>query len=102
MADSKGRSWILKVAGLVIVVLVLRANLPPDNVAESLDMGSLESKSGVGGALGRFAVGIITNEMIADWEYTDLGIFKIAHSERLDRTAIGLPFCKWKIQAADD
>ena len=102
MADSKGRGFLVKAIGFVILFVVLRANLPPDNVAQSLDMGRLEDKEGLGGIFGRAAAAIITSELVADWEYTDLGVVKIAHSERLDRSALGLPFCKWKILGDGD
>lgn len=97
MAEGEKRGCLGKAIVLVIIIAVLRANLPPDNVAQSLDLGRLESTSGLKGFLGRIAVRGIASEFVADWEYMDLGIVKFAHSERLDITAVGLPFCKWRI-----
>jgi hypothetical protein len=86
----RGGGCIGKILLVTILAIILRANLPPNNVAESMD---LSGKSAVKGFFARIAA----SELIADWEYTDLGIVKVAHSERLDLTAIGLPFSKWRV-----
>ena len=88
--ERKTSGCLGKMLLVVILIILLRANLPPNNVAESMDLSGRS-------ALGGFFAKIVASEFIADWEYTDLGIVKIAHSKRLDLTAIGLPFCKWTI-----
>ena len=102
MADNKQRGRLEKVIVLVAVIAVLRANLPPDDVAHSLDMGRLGNAPGLKGFFSRLAARSMASEWVADWEYTDLGLVKIAHSDRLDLLAVGLPFCKWKVQDAED
>jgi hypothetical protein len=82
---------IHKTLVFVGIVVLLRVNLPPDDVAQSLEV------PGSGGALESLAGKFLASEFIADWEYTDLLIVKIAVSERLGSTAVGLPFLKWHI-----
>ncbi|HSG39796.1 MAG TPA: hypothetical protein VLE27_09180 [Thermoanaerobaculia bacterium] len=88
--ERSGRGCLGRVLFVGILIIILRANLPPNNVAQSLDLGG---KSGVEG----FFAKIVASEFVADWEYTDLGIIKIARSERLDLSAVGLPFSQWKV-----
>lgn len=97
MAESERSGCLAKVIVLVIVIAVLRANLPPDNVAQSLDLSHYDNASGLKKFFGPLVAKGLTSEFIADWEYTDLGIVKLAHSERLDLTAVGLPFSRWKV-----
>jgi hypothetical protein len=102
MADTRRSGWPAKVIVLLVVIAILRANLPPNSVAQSLDLGRLEDTAGLKGFLGRLAAKSIASEVVADWEYTDLVIVKLAYSKRLDLIAIGLPFCKWKVHDAKD
>lgn len=97
MAATERRGCLAKVIVLVIVIAVLRANLPPDNVAQSLDLSHYDDASGLKGLFGPLVAKGLASEFIADWEYTDLGIVKLARSERLDLMAVGLPFCRWKV-----
>src|SRR5689334_13288314 len=102
MDSNKGGGCFAKVLVLAIALIILRSNLPPNSVGESLDLGGLESKSGIKRVLGEFVVRGIASEFVADWEYTDLGVVKFAHSKRLDLIAVGLPFSKWKIYNTEE
>lgn len=97
MAENERRGCLAKVIVLIVFIAALRANLPPDNVAQSLDLSQYDNASGIKRLFGPLVARGLASELIADWEYTDLGIIKLAHSERLDLMAVGLPFCRWKV-----
>jgi len=86
----QGGGYLGKVILAIIFIIILRSNLPPNNVAQSLD---LSGKSAIKGFLAK----IVASEFVADWEYADLGVIKLAHSERLDLIAVGLPFSRWQV-----
>lgn len=98
MSHTQSRSFPLwgKLAVALAVIALLRVNLPPDNIASSTDLSHLQGFSRVAGDA---FVRILGSDLIADWEYWDLLVVKVARSERLGVTAVGLPFSKWKLYA---
>ncbi len=80
---------------LVVVGIVLRVNLPPANVSKALDLSGLEKEDW----FTRVAVGttakLAVTDPVARWHYRDFIVLRVATSQRLNMTAIGLPFCKW-------
>jgi hypothetical protein len=81
----------------VIVVGVLRVNLPPNNVSSALDLTELEKENWFTKAAAGTAAKILMPDSVAAWEYTDLLILRLARSSRIKAVAVDLPFCGWRV-----
>jgi hypothetical protein len=60
--ESRGAGCLGRMLFVGILIIILRANLPPNNVAQSLDLGG---KSGIKD----FFTKLAASEFVADWEY---------------------------------
>ena len=77
-------------AAVVLLIVVLRLNLPENDVAGAYK--SAKSEGVVGELAGRF----LLSDTVADWQYRDYLLVKYACSERLQTEWIALPFQGWK------
>jgi len=86
----------MKFIGIVILIIVLivgmilRLNLPDNNIATYVEIGrdtNFWEKS--------LTKAMLSNT-IADWRYLDLVVVKFACSEKLEMALIGKPFQKWR------
>ena len=82
---------------LVIVGIVLRVNLPPASVSGALDLSELEKENWFTRAAVGTTAKIVFTDAVAGWQYRDFVILRVATSQKLNATAIGLPFCKWHV-----
>jgi hypothetical protein len=76
---------------LILVVVLLRLNLPPNNINDNF---SLKSDEGI---VEELASRFTFSDAIADWQYLDLIVVKYACSERVGMSLIAMPFSKWKV-----
>lgn len=93
---SRGFPWG-KLVLFAAVVIILRVNLPPASVSGALDLSELENEGWFTRVTGGTAIKIIVSDSVAGWRYRDFIVFRVATSEKLNATAIGLPFCKWRV-----
>ena len=85
----------MKTITTIIVILglayFLRLNLPPDDIAKNMDL-----RNDIG-FFQEMAAKMAYSQTVANWERMDLIIVKMACSERLKITLIGIPFQKWAL-----
>ncbi|MEE9355651.1 MAG: hypothetical protein V3U75_08700 [Methylococcaceae bacterium] len=73
------------------IIFVLRINLPPN------DIGNANRKESNDHFLKEIADQFMYSQAVADWQYTDFVVFKIACSDRLNVAAIAFPFEQWRV-----
>jgi len=86
---------------LMIAAVLCRFNLPAKPISSNLDLPELEKKEWVIKAAGGIFIHLLVTDAVAGWEYIDLGVVRIANSNRLNARAVGLPFCKWRLYSKD-
>jgi len=87
---------------LVAAAVLCRFNLPDRPVSSDLDLSELEKEDWLTQTAGGVLLPLLVKDSVANWRYTDLGVVRIANSERLNARAVGLPFCQWRLYSKEE
>jgi len=98
----KKTGCLISLIALAALVVVLRLNLPPAQVSAAVDLSDLQSGNVVTRVVGSMAMEMMVKDEVAGWTYHDYVIFRVAKSERLGWSALGLPFGKWKVDTGKE
>lgn len=98
----KKTGCLISLIAVAAVVVVLRLNLPPAEVSAAVDLSDRQSGNVVTRAVESMAMELMVKDEVAGWTYHDYIVFRVAKSERLEWTALGLPFSKWKVDTGKE
>lgn len=74
---------------VIVIGAVLHFNLPSNDIKKNTRLPTKATK------FEKVLFYVATSQIVANWDFQNLVVFKFAHSNRLDISMIGIPFYGW-------